>query len=1357
MSIVVARNCTEIPDGDAERRGGGSSRPLEEFRSTPAYVLLGDPGSGKSTAFETEYKAHKGRACLVSARDFRTFSPDHHPEWREKTLFIDGLDEVRAGSPDTRTPLDDIRRHLDELGKPHFRLSCREADWLGANDRRHLAAVSPNSEVVTLRLDPLTNSDIVRILKSRPEIDDAEGFIASARANGVDGLLVNPLTLDLLVRVVARGNQWPEGRRETFEAACREMAREHNEEHRLAGQSGLQDALPDVGELLDAAGRLCAVLLISGFRGYALRGNRASDDYPAVEECEYEKPEWLCRTLSTHLFKAEVAEGRFTPIHRHLAEFLAGRYLARLIGDGLPALRVLALITGEDGIVVTEHRSLSAWLAVHCRTARGHLIERDPVGVALYGDIRAFLVGEKRELLASLHREASRLDLAYGTASAFGPLATPATEKEFREVLLDPRRDVAHQQLVAFILCVLEHAAPLPNLANALLGIVRDGSWPPRIKELALDAFLHHRGRGVESGIGAELGNLLADIRSGVIPDPDREMFGTLLMRLFPDEVPPSEIWNYLVEASKSPPLFGRYFRFWRSCLIKGASEVQVAELLDALAPRLELLRPALDSHHLRDVAVELLAQGLEALGDERDTEHLCDWLGVGLLTGPRIRHRVNHVIARIRTWLENRPEVQRTVFAEALQRWDRHDGSSHGRLRIAEYLYGARLTTDFGYWCLEEALAAERRGECRATRYFLERAVEAVIEHRSDEGLSLEVLERLTCGRRVLAKMLSSMLVCPLDEDYFAHRREMRSYEEEATRERRSWIRYMRSSESALRGNRGDAWLLYKLANVYFGHDIDAEGNDPVTRIEHFLVHDQRLTDAALEALRGTTSRDDVPEVEEAIRLNRRNHMPLMALPYLAGLAEMERSAPEELSRLDEDRMRRALVFHYSFRSEGRPEWYRRLLDTQPDLVAGELIRFVSARFRAGVEHIFPLYDLANEDSHAQVARFASLPLLRAFPLRASAPQMEALGCLLWAALEHAPREPFRELLESKLSRQSMNVAQRVRWLAAGAVALPDTYLARLEAFVQEGREHRGRQLADFLVQFDLSSFLVQDTGVPVLKLFIRLMGRFHGPGQTPASKSVHGLIHRLATFVGDETRDALESLASDVTLADWRNVLLEARDHQRIIRRDAVYRHPDIAQVCRTLRNGPPANAGDLAALIVDRLDEIARKIRTANTNDWRPYWNEDQYRKPTEPKHENSCRDALLATLRGYLPEEADAQPEGQYVNDRRSDIRINVACREFHVPVEIKKNTNPTLWSALRKQLIEGYARDPATSGHGIYLVFWFGEEHIPAAPAGARPNSADEFRERLQSTLFENEARKISVVVIDVTPPPSMSS
>ena len=1353
MSVIVPRTCTVIADGDAQSSRAGHSRPLEEFRSTPAYVLLGDPGSGKSTAFETEYEEVHEDASPVSARIFRARRLDCHPEWRAKTLFIDGLDEIRAGSPDAHAPLDEICERLDALGRPRFRLSCREADWLGANDWKHLKDVSPNSKVVILRLDPLTDADVVRILNGRPDIDDAEDFIASARKKGVDSLLTNPLTLDLLACVVAQENRWPEGRREVFEAACLEMAREHNEEHRLATRAILQGALPDAGELVEAAGRLCAVQLIAGLEGYALRDDSASGDHPAVDWCEYKRPDRLRAALSTKLFKAvRAGEGLFDPVHRHIAEFLAARHLAGLIGDVLPVSRVLALITGDDGIVVTEQRGLSAWLAAHCRKARNQVIERDPIGVALYGDIREFSAGEKRKLLACLHREASRLDSAFGAAAAFGPLASPEAEEEIREILLDPRRDVAHQQFVGFVLRVLACATPLPRLGEVLLDILRDESWLPYMNELALDAFLHNCDRGVECNFTGELREVLADVRAGTVPDPDREMLGTLLAHLYPDTLPPSEIWNYLYEADKSPPLFGGYFRFWKLSLPESSSDIQVAKLLDTLSARLGELRPALESYYLHDVPVELLARGLEVFGDERSAEHLCTWLHLGVITAPRHRPRAKRAMARIRNWLENRPEVQKAVISEALRRWAELDGSSRGRLNVAQHLHGARPPADFGHWCLEQAVASAQRGECTTARYLLERAVEAVEYRRNDDGLSLEVLEERTRGLKNLAGMLSAMLVCPLDDDYFAHRHEMRSYEEEGQRERQRWLETVRSNESALRGNRGNPWLLHNLASIYFAYDIDAEGDDPVARIEHSLFDDKGLIETALGALRATINRDDVPDIEETMRLSRSNRIPLVALPYLAGLAEIERTSPDESCRFDESRMSKALAFLCAIRLEERPEWYRRLLLSHPEFVAAALVRIVVARLRAGVEHILPLYDLTDGDDHAQVARFACLPLLKTFPLRSKSRQLEALGCLLWAALRHACRERFTRLIASKLSRTSMNAGQRVRWLAAGVAASPKVYVERLDAFVHEGRESRIRHLAAFLVQFDLSPLLVEESGVPALSLFIRLSGRSFGPSETQASGRAHDFIQRLAGFAGKEASDALEALASDDTLAHWRDILVRARDRQRVIRRDATYRHPDIAQVCQTLNHAAPANAGDLAALVVDRLDEIAERIRSVNSNDWRPYWNEDQHRRPTEPKHESSCRDALLSKLRELLPREVDAQPEGRYVNDKRADIRVNVACGGFQVPVEMKKSSNPTLWNALRNQLIERYTRDSATGGYGIYLVFWFGNEHMPRAPAGARPASASELRRCLKSTLSDEEARKISVVVVDVTPP-----
>ena len=155
MNCIVARTCTEVPQNDTRQVRDSPSRPLAAFRTVPAYVLLGDPGSGKSTSFEAERDALGEDACLATARDFLALEPNAHPEWRGKTLFIDGLDEVRAGSADVRTPFDELRRRLDSLGRPRFRLSCREADWLGPNDRTNLVRVSPDAGLTVLRLDPL--------------------------------------------------------------------------------------------------------------------------------------------------------------------------------------------------------------------------------------------------------------------------------------------------------------------------------------------------------------------------------------------------------------------------------------------------------------------------------------------------------------------------------------------------------------------------------------------------------------------------------------------------------------------------------------------------------------------------------------------------------------------------------------------------------------------------------------------------------------------------------------------------------------------------------------------------------------------------------------------------------------------------------------------------------------------------------------------------------------------------------------------------------------------------------------------------------------------------------------------------
>ena len=274
-------------------------------------------------------------------------------------------------------------------------------------------------------------------------------------------------------------------------------------------------------------------------------------------------------------------------------------------------------------------------------------------------------------------------------------------------------------------------------------------------------------------------------------------------------------------------------------------------------------------------------------------------------------------------------------------------------------------------------------------------------------------------------------------------------------------------------------------------------------------------------------------------------------------------------------------------------------------------------------------------------------------------------------------------------------------------------------------------------------------------MELLIRLVGSYVGPDQRrgedaddddegelvgpemEAAWLVYRLIQRLAASPTKESSDALGGLLHEPTLSGWHDELSRAQDTQRVIRRDAGYRHPDIGQVCRTLKDGTPANAADLTALVSPPARRAStEQIRTGNTDDWRQYWNEPHGQSPT-PKHEDRCRDMLLSALRQRLPQGVDAQPEGQYAHDNRADIRVS--CRDFQVPVEVKRNMyrksrHRDLWSAMRNQLIAKYTSDPDTGEYGIYLVFWFGKKGTPSPPKGDPPANAKDLKERLEETL-----------------------
>lgn len=1386
MSNPVPRTCTELATEGDPGIILSEPKPLSAFRQSRAYVLLGDAGSGKTTEFEQEKEALGASAEFISAREFSRSDVDSRPEWRGKTLFIDGLDEMRAGKTDRMTPLDQIIARLDRLGRPIFRLSCREADWLGTNDRQNLSTVSPDSQITVLRLDPLDDIGIRALLNSLDLSDDVEEFIEEAGRQGLGVVLRNPQTLKLLAEAVEQGGEWPNSRQETFELACQKMASEWNEEHLERADPISSDAT------MDAAGYLCALHLLAGTEGFSTSRRFDGASFPSIEELP-DPPNRLPinslrPALATRLFTGAV-ERRLSPVHRHIAEFLAGRFLASQIENGLPAKRVTALMTSpSDGRVVTVLRGFSAWLAVHSREARPLLVKADPVGVGLYGDIEGFSPDEKAQLLESLaefskqgqlfgHQRADDRGSSYigSTAQAFRSLASEDMIPAIKRLLTKPVVDTHDHRMAEFILEVLSEAdesdlGSLSVLSPYLEAILRDPDKPPHVKEFVFDAFVRIAPTGDQKE--RTFLQLLQEIQDGLLPDPDGQLRGALLSSLYPSSLSPSQVWRYAIPSNRQD-LLGNLFRFLHHDLLEDSSAEQIVELLDALHTDASNLIPSLNNAMHFDLPFVLLARGLEECGENIELSRLCNWLSI-------IGDSLDWIswdkdqLHGIQSWLEAHPDVQKSVFLDWLRQSAQDQPTEFYPWVECNLLLKSTLPEDFGRWCLDKAIELFN-AEPLVARNLLERSYRSLEDPTAGVGLKIDELRPGVRSHDALARRLEEL------RSPTPHRPELSEYqrqrqaliaerEEEQRRIRENWNAQLRSQISELKENRFSPPNLHTLAQVYFGKfGLGDEEAAPRQRISEFIGGAPDLVDAVMMALRDAVWRDDVPEANETISLALDSKHSWLAYPLMASLDLLSGEDPALLDQLDDTQKCSALAIYYCdfSRYMNRPnrptDWFDRWLEQDPEPVADVLFKCAHAAMRAGKQVLPGLSELERiENTHPHLAHDLTARLLSSFPVRAPQAQIHLLDQLLDNLLG-ASKPDLEQLVEQKLSTSSMSVAQRIRWLATGTLLSPEQYLAPLEEYAAENQP-RIRYLAGFLCNRHRKSRfasdpLVEDLGSEAVAALIRLMGPMFAPFElsgggaawvTPeldASRRIQDLISMLSSRANYDTNVALKNLINDPRLSRWIDRLKWAEEQQRLLLRDATYEHPSIEQVQRTLDNGLPANASDLAALLNDRLDGFADDIRGSSSNIWRQFWNEEP---ELTAKHEDACRDALLAMLQARLSPEIDAVREGHYVSDKRADIRVSYG--GHNVPTEIKKDSHRDLWSALQEQLIEQYTTDPATSGHGIYLVLWTGGEKISRRPDGNHPATPHELRELLEGDLTRDQTSKISVKVVDVTKP-----
>ena len=527
-------------------------------------------------------------------------------------------------------------------------------------------------------------------------------------------MLTNPLTLTLLADAVAPSGAWPDNRRDIFQAACLQMAREHGKDRR--GGVGFPDEA-----LVEAAGFLCALLLLADVEAWSHGPGSdprlcvSLDDLGSVAGDPSRSA--LRAALGTKLFTSPDGTG-FVPLHRQVAEFLAGRHLAKRIDEGLPASRVVALTTSpSDGRVVTSLRGLSGWLAAYSPQARGQLIDDDPVGVALYGDISGFSIDDKKRLLRALDAlplQAPILDYEQpdsrgerywaDTAWAFRHLACAGMVGAITDLLNRGGAQLADERLKLLALGAVSKAvrSEIPNLA-CLLPVLEALVGAPRSLQRCDDPHSTRTGTSSPKTTGrGSCWTCWTKLDADADSDLDGELRGTLLGDLYPTAVTPTRVWDYAC-APYQHHLWGRFRHFWTDALTECLSEEQFGELLDALSEDVSQLIPAVRRASGRaELPVEILDRGLTMFGETIESTRLDRWLRIVGVYEWR-SNSDSEPMRQIRAWLAAHPRAQRTVFLMRLRRRPAEESTRSWAWRLFDPVLKETMHANFGLWCFED------------------------------------------------------------------------------------------------------------------------------------------------------------------------------------------------------------------------------------------------------------------------------------------------------------------------------------------------------------------------------------------------------------------------------------------------------------------------------------------------------------------------------------------------------------------------------------------------------------------------------------------------------------------------------
>ena len=1303
-------------------------------------VVLAEPGGGKSELFR--HAAERAGAPLVTATKWlRTTRPEALIE-RGRPLFIDALDE--ASSLRDGDAVQGVLQKLDAAGSPPFVLSCRAADWEG----RAATGIKQDYGFAPLvcSLQPFSRAEAQSLLAQLCPEQDASALVSQLEEKGLATFYESPLTLQLVARVVQASGILPGSRADLYQAAAGLLWVEHD-----LGRSGTPLSILDEVTALDAAGAICAALLMSGGDAVATVGPaQAGDNAVSIHDfVKLPRAADARAVLGSKLFRLE-EPGRLVPFHRTLAEYLGARWLALTVGRRTRS-RLLARLQ-PAGSVLARVRGLHAWLPHFDEDLGRDVIRCDPFGVVRYGDVEALSLSTARHLLGSLIALAKR-DPQFRAGDWAGQslgalmrseladeiealIGSPDTNEHLRSLLIEGVRGTA---LARQLGVTLEAVARSPHRFYAERDDALEAleEWQGTGWRLATMELLRQQGTEDATRLAAGMLRRLGPATAGV------ERTAAILaadIGLTVCAVPRERNRAHMIRSHHR--------------ILAAVPDKEIASLLDLLADYAAMSFKHVgwqEQNDLADVIGCLAVRVLPTLPLSQAPQ-VWAWLKPLGKAHQYSRDALKEVKAILADRSELRHAVQRHVALELRPRTDL------GTIIFADLSRtpGLQPSAD-DVAALLAACPPAARTDKRARADW--RALTEML--RGPDGLpdELATIAQVFAGED--GELLAHLETVGRPRPPRAPcERELKRAAEGKAREAKRAARFAErragfdQHRAELRA--GDPSQIGDVAEAYCVQFRDLRDKTPLGRLETWLGPD--LAADALVGFEAVLHRDDLPDLAEV------SASVVDGRAWYAGFAVLA-GVMERLRRGDtlDDVPDHALLLANLHRGwclnvdAENGEAVQRALD---EAVAGTPDRFerwhrlrVEPQLTQARATVGGLYDVTHDMRFPEVAQRLLREWLLSNPDLHEDVRREMLDALLRAG-DHGT---VREVSSRRSDDDSADPSMALFWHVVDWITGPEPGLANsaevpaispefLKSFSErlglEGHRPTLPRLSTARLEWLVDRFR---SAWPLVSRFGGGVDRW----SADAAELIRACISGLAAEPDGAATAALDRLATAPS-DSYTNALLHAAAGQRQLRSEIGFQPTSPADLRALLQDGAPSTVDELRALVLDELARAEAVLHGDDRDRMVQFWTDDG-----RPRDENRCRDRLADMLAPALERYGiHCIPERDMPQDKCADLAF--VCGTMQLPMEVKGQWHPKVWDAASDQLDRLYVRDWRSGDRGIYVVLWFGD--IPSAsgrrlmppPSGGPPTSPQEMETMLRERVPAARREALAIKVVDLT-------